>query len=131
MAEANVELAGRCFDAVNRRDLEGLLALMDEEVEVYSRIVAMEGGLRGHEGVRRWWQNWFDAFPDYAIEVVEVRDLGEVTLAELRAVGHGAGSEVPFRDEIWHAGRWRGGKCVWWRVFYSRQEAIEAIGPLD
>jgi hypothetical protein len=50
----------------------------------------MEGGLLGHDGVRRWWENWFDAFPDYDIEVGDVRDFGEMTLAELRAVGHGA-----------------------------------------
>jgi ketosteroid isomerase-like protein len=128
VSEENVELHRRAIDAVNRRDLEGFLALSDEDVEVVSRVVAFEGGLRGHDGVRRWWEGWFQAFPDYRVEVAEVRDLGEVTLAAMTAVGHGAGSEIPFEDNPWLACRWRDGKCVWWQVFRSEGEALEAIG---
>jgi ketosteroid isomerase-like protein len=129
MSQENVELAHRAYDAVNGRDLDAFLALMDADVEAMSRIVAMEGGLHGLEGARRWWDNWFAAFPDYRLEVVgEVRDLGEVTLAALRAVGHGAGSEVPFEDAIWHACRWRDGKIVWWQVFYTESEARKGAG---
>lgn len=131
MSQENVELHYRAIDAVNRRDLASLLDLMNEDVEVQSRIVAVEGGLRGHDGVRRWWKNWFDAFPDYDIEVAEVRDLGDVTLAAIRAVGHGAGSNVPFEDTIWHVGRWHEGRCVWWRVCHTAGEALEAAGLRD
>jgi ketosteroid isomerase-like protein len=131
MSQENVELHRRAIDAVNRRDLASLLDLMNGDVEVQSRIVAVEGGLRGHDGVRRWWKNWFDAFPDYDIEVGEVRDLGDVTLAAIRAVGHGAGSNVPFEDTIWHVGRWNEGKCVWWRVCQTADEALKAAGLRD
>jgi ketosteroid isomerase-like protein len=128
MSHENVELAYRAADAVNQRNLDALLALMDEDVEAVSRIVAMEGGLHGHDGVRHWWDNWFEAFPDYNIEVVEARDLGDVVLATVRALGHGAGSELPFEDNVWHASRWRDGKCVWWQVFYTETDALEAAG---
>jgi hypothetical protein len=30
-------------------------------------------------GIRRWWQNLLDAWPDDEAEVVEVRDLGTLT----------------------------------------------------
>jgi ketosteroid isomerase-like protein len=128
MSQENVELYLRVIDAFNRRDLDALLALMDHDVEVVTRIAAMEGGLHGHDGMRRWCENMFTAFPDYDIEVVEVRDLGDVTLASLRALGHGAGSDVPFEDLLWQASRWRRGKCVWWRAFETETEALEAVG---
>ena len=128
MSQENVELYLRVIDAFNRRDLDALLALMDHDVEVVTRIAAMEGGLHGHDGTRRWCENMFTAFPDYDIEVVEVRDLGDVTLASLRALGHGAGSDVPFEDLLWQASRWRRGKCVWWRAFETETEALEAVG---
>jgi ketosteroid isomerase-like protein len=128
MSQENVELHYRSLDAVNRRDLGALLALMDDDVEAVSRIVAMEGGLHGHDGIRRWWENWLDVFPDYNIEVVEVRDFGDLTVAALRGLGHGAGSEMPFEDTIWQVARWRRGKCVWWRTSYTRDEALEAAG---
>ena len=128
MSKQNVELHQRSIDAVNDRDLSAFLALMDDDVEAVSRIVAVEGGLHGHEGIRRWWDEWLGAFPDYEIEVDEIQDLGDVTIASMRAVGHGAGSNVPLEDNIWLATRWRRGKCIWWRVLYSWDEALEAAG---
>jgi ketosteroid isomerase-like protein len=128
MPQENVELALQAFDAINRRHLDALLALIDDDVEIVTRIAAMEGGVHGHDGMRRWWENMFTAFPDYYFEVVDVRDLGDVTLASLRALGHGAGSDVPFEDRLWHASQWRRGQCVWWRAFETEAEALEAAG---
>jgi hypothetical protein len=128
MTQENVDLAYRAIDSMNRRDLGAFLAMMDEEVEAVSRIVAVEGGLHGHDGIRRWWENWFNVFPDYEIEVVDVRDLGDVIVAALRALGHGAGSDLPLEDTTWLASRWLRGKCVWWRVCGSAHEALEAAG---
>ena len=128
MSRENVELHHRSIDAVNRRDLEALLALMDEDVEAVSRIVAVEGGLHGHDGIHRWWGNWFETFPDYKLEVIAMRDLGDVTIATFRAVGHGAGSALPFEDNAWLACRWRHGKCIWWQVFRAEADALEAAG---
>jgi ketosteroid isomerase-like protein len=127
MSEENLALARRAVDAVNRRDLDASLALMAEDVESFSRIVAIEGALHGHEGYRRWWDAWFSAFPDYRIEIVEMQDHGDVVIGAFRAVGHGAGSDLPFEDLAWHVSHWRSGKCVWWRVCLSEAEALEAI----
>ena len=46
---------------------------------------------------------------DFELEVEQVRDLGEVTLARMRARGHGAGSAAPLEEVIWQVGRWRRG----------------------
>ena len=85
MSEENVQLVRSGIEAVNRRDLDALLALMDDDVESVSRIAALEGGLHGHPGVRQWWESWFESFPDYDIEIVDVHDHGEVVIASLRA----------------------------------------------
>ena len=74
MSQENVELTYRAFDAFNRRDLDASLALMDDDVEGMPRTVFMDGSYHGHDGMRRWWDNWLDTFPDFRIEVVEVRD---------------------------------------------------------
>ena len=128
MSEENVELAYRVIDAMNRRDLAAVLSLMDEDVEAVPRMVAVEGGLHGHDGIRRWWVNWFDAFPDYKIEVVDIRDHGTLIIGALRGVGHGAGSDLPLEDTPWIASRWRREKCVWWGIFNTAHEALEAAG---
>ena len=89
MSQENVELAHRGVDAFNRRDLGAFLALMAADVEAGSRLAAMEGGYHGHDGIRHWWQNLLDAIPDYTLETVEARELGNLTTAveALEAVG--------------------------------------------
>ena len=128
MSQENIDLYRQAIDAMNRRDLDAFLAVMDDDVESGARIIAVEGALHGHAGVRQWWENWFAAFPDYRIEVTKIWDSGEVTIATLRALGHGAGSAVPLEDEIWQANRWRHGKVIWWHTFNTREEALKAVG---
>ena len=53
MSQENVELVYRAYDAFNRRDWDHFLALAHEEVNVESRLVALEGEYRGHDGLRR------------------------------------------------------------------------------
>jgi hypothetical protein len=108
--------------------LDAYLALLDAAIEGRSLLVAMEGGYHGHAGVRRWWHDVLDASPDFTVDVVEVRDLGDVTLTKLQARGHGAGSETPFEQTLWSAARWRGKKTVWSATFATEAEALEAAG---
>jgi ketosteroid isomerase-like protein len=64
----NVELLDRSYDALNRRDLDAYLALIDPEAEFTPRISQLEGGsvYRGHDGVREWWLTLFAVFPDFS-----------------------------------------------------------------
>jgi ketosteroid isomerase-like protein len=128
MSQKNVQLAYRAYDAFNRRDWDYFLALAHKEVNVESRLVALEGEYRGHAGLRRWWTDFLAVFPDYTIEVEELRDLGDLTLAHIRGWGHSAASETPLVDPFWHPMRWRDGKCVWARNFLTEAEALEAAG---
>jgi len=129
MSQENVELTYRALDAFNRRDLEALLALMDEDIEAVPRIVGGLGSsVRRRGGMRRWWKDLFDLIPDLSIEIVAVRDLGDLTMADTRYRGHGAASDTPFDDRNWIALRWRNGRCVWWSSKATEVEALEAAG---
>jgi hypothetical protein len=128
MSRENVEFARGGYDAFNRRDWDAFLEFMDEDIVAESRLVAIEGGYRGHGGLRRWWDDFLGMFPDYTIEILELRDLGNATLAHIRGWGHGAGSDAPLIDPVWQLTRWRNGKCVWWRNCQTEAEALEAVG---
>lgn len=130
MSQANVGLSLSLYDALNRRDWDAFRELLDDEVEIESRLVVMEGPYHGHAGARRWWDDFLGAFPDYEVEVEELRDLGDVTLAFIRGWGHGVASATPIIDPFWHPVRWVVGKCVWWRNCYTEEEALQAIGAL-
>jgi ketosteroid isomerase-like protein len=129
MSQERIELTYQAYDAFNRRDLDAFLNFMDADVEIFPRQAAMEGSYyRGHAGIRRWWGDLLDVFPDFAIEVVGVRVLGDTTLAVLRFLGHGADSESPFDETVWHVSTTGGGKSMWWRVYAAECEALEAVG---
>ncbi len=129
MSRENVDLTRRALDAFNRADLDAYLAPMDENVEAVPRIVGTLGQtVRGHEGIRRWWKDLFEAVPDLTVEIVEVRDLGDVTLVRTIYGGHGAVSEAPIATTNWLSLRWRDGKCVFWISTVTEDDALEAVG---
>jgi hypothetical protein len=127
MSQENVDLSYRAADAFNRRDLATFLALQADDVEGIPLASDMEGGYHGKGGTRRWWAAQFDAFPDLTIEVVEMSDPGDVTIAGLRMRGHSASGAVPVDMTIWRVSRWRDRKCIWWGSFRSEEEALEAL----
>ena len=90
-----MELTRRAFQAFNDRDLDTVLAGLHDEVEAFPRLAAVEGGYRGHDGVRRWWAQLLGGFPDVHVEILEVRDLGEFIVLALRLRGRGAESDTP------------------------------------
>jgi hypothetical protein len=102
--------------------------LLDAQIEIESRLVVMEGGYHGHDGARRWRDDFLSTFPDYKIEVEELRDLGDVTLARCQGFAHSAASDTPIADRFWQPMRWRDGKCVWWKNCDTEAEALEAAG---
>ena len=128
MSQENVELTRRAFQAFNDRDLDALLAGLHEEVEAFPRLAALEGGYRGHDGVRRWWTQLIGTFPDFHVEVLEVRDLGKFVLLALRLSGRGAESDTPLDTAVWHVNQFREGKVIRWHVYSSEREALEAVG---
>ena len=127
----NVELLYRSYDALNRRDLDAFLALMDPEVELTTRIMELEGDpyYRGDGGVREWWRTLFAVFPDFSSEVLDVREPRRDSLiVSIRVRGHGVEGGVPFEEVLWQAIKLRDGKATWWRNFGSEAEVLEAAG---
>jgi ketosteroid isomerase-like protein len=127
MSQENVELAHRSIDAFNRRDLDALLALMDDGVLIVPPLASVEGDYHGHAGIRRWWESLLDNLPDFTIEVVEVSDRGDLTIAVLGNRAHGAVSDAPVEERLWAVAEWRDRKAVWWHTYRSEAEALEAV----
>jgi uncharacterized protein len=127
MSQENVELTKRCYEAFNSRDWAAFAELMHPDVEVQSRLVAMEGIYSGEDGLRRWRDAIVENLPDYVVEIAELRDLGEITLMRSLGKGHGVTSGTPVVDPFWQAIEWRDGRCIWWRNCSTEAEALEAI----
>ena len=57
-----------------------------------------------------------------------MRARDDLTIAELRMRGHGAGGAVPVDVTIWRVSQWRDGKCIWWGSFRTEADAQAAEG---
>jgi hypothetical protein len=73
-AEPEVIVA-KWLDAFNVRDLDGMLALMDERIEFHPlRLPGLESAYRGHDGVRSWFAQLVEMEHRHRIELTEVRN---------------------------------------------------------
>ena len=124
------KLVSSVFDAVDRRDLDAVMALVHPDAEFHSRLAASEGRVyKGREGVRNFFRDVDEAFDEVhrgAIEIVGMR--GENVVLVSRIAGTGRGSGIPIeveRPQVW---TFRDGKP--WRsvVYDSIADALEAAG---
>jgi ketosteroid isomerase-like protein len=129
MSQENVEVMRQIYDATRRGDLDAFIALHDPDATVTPLILNIEGrAYRGHEGVRRFWDEIHSAFPDWRWEAESVRAFGQVVLVSVRICGRGVGSGATIDQRGWHVLKFRTGKVTWWQIFGSESEALEAAG---
>ena len=127
MSDENVENARRAYAALNSRDFEAFLSLIDPEVEFRSLIAESEGQIyRGHEGVREWWERVRGSMGGLSFEPRAIRGVGDALVAEIIVTGEVGGVAVPQR--MWQTLRFRNGQAFWWHTYRSEEEAREAAG---
>jgi ketosteroid isomerase-like protein len=129
ISKQNVALAHRTYAAFNRRDLDEVLRVFDPEVEVHDPPEMPDSAIhRGHEAVMRDWQQTFDSFEEFSIEIEECRDLGAELLVFLRYRGRGRGSGVTVDASLTHVVTVKDGKLLRLRQFLDRRQALEVVG---
>jgi ketosteroid isomerase-like protein len=110
--DTNADLARRGFELWNERRFEEVLTLFHEDAvwDMGPFGVPDMADFQGHEGLRRFFAEWLQAFPDSAIEAEDVEQRGEWTMSlVLQVVSGGAsGTPVPFRYA--GIGHWRDGR---------------------
>ena len=76
MSQADVETIRAGLAALNRRDVEGMLATLQPDAEMVPARAVLEGTVyRGHDGLRRWLDDMAEDWDDLRIEPDEVRGL--------------------------------------------------------
>lgn len=130
VSRENVELHRRLVEAFSARDVEGLVALCDRQVEWHSLFAAVGDTVhRGHDGVRTWHRDLEDAWgEEIRIESEAYFALGEHTLAFNVVHGRGreSGAEVamPYAQVV----RWRDGLVMYFKAYVDRDDALTDLG---
>ncbi len=130
MSQENVEAFKRGLEAGNRGDVEGLLEVLDPEVEWHTALHALLAGdatvYRGHAGVREMLRDMYEAFDEIQIEVPEIRDLGDRLVA--RSIWQGAGHGPESSIALTGVYTVRKGRIVAIEFFLDHAEALEILG---
>jgi ketosteroid isomerase-like protein len=129
MSQQDVETIRAGLAALNRRDVEGMLATLRPDVELVPVRAVLEGFVyRGHEGLRRWLEDMREDWEEFRIDSREVRGLDErriLVVGSFHARGRSSGVTLD-QPAAWVC-EMDGGKVACIR-FYADAEAAVADG---
>lgn len=131
MSRENVEVVRRIYEAAAGPDANTVLSLYDLSVELDGTRVAPAGMsevCRGHDGLRKFFRQWHEAWQDITDDHDELIDAGEqlVSVVTRRGRGRSSGADVEWHVALVWTLRERKVVRVEW--FRTRDDAIEAAG---
>jgi ketosteroid isomerase-like protein len=132
VASQREQLLRRAFEAFNNRDADALVAIVDPEFEMITRVVRLEGrSFRGYGGVRDYWRFLDEGWREIVFELVDAKDAGPHVLAAYRMRGvsrdHGVAVDQPVSMLI----TFRDDKLLRLQTFFDPAEAVAAAGLSD
>jgi len=132
MSRENLEVVHRAVEALNRRDLEALAELCDEEFEFASVFTAVDAGRATYRGKYAWTTysaRMDEAWNDWRVEDLRVFDAGDDRIAAVfLLVGEGKNSGARVKRAVGATYKLRQGKLWRMRSYLNPQEALDAVG---
>jgi ketosteroid isomerase-like protein len=126
----NVTVIRQFLDATTRRDVDGMMALMQVDARFVPITAAMEGvEYCGHDGIRQFMKDLTDHWEFFDTVQEEWHDLGDrvVAIGRWHARGRGSGVEIDGQPAVWLASV-RDGKIARWRTYTNVAEGLAAAG---
>ena len=129
MSQENAEVVRRCFDCLNRGDVDALIQICDSGFRIdMSERVFNPDTYSGHAGIRRFYAGVTEAWESYRWDVEETRVTGDTVVALLHCHGQSreGGPDVDWRVAwVWHFER---DVPVSLRFYRDRARALEDAG---
>jgi uncharacterized protein len=128
VSESNVEIVKQGYEALAGGGFEDWLPFFDPDFEMVTpaALASEPGTYRGHDGVRRWWQEFYEAMEDVWLEPHDFHEVGELVVVPftIHARGRSTGLMTEQRAvQIWHL---RDGRAIRLELFGELGEALAA-----
>jgi ketosteroid isomerase-like protein len=128
--ESNVEILRRAYESLRDGGPDAILEFIDPEFEAIAppELSVEPQTYRGREGVKRWFDSFYDAVDEVRIEPEEYIDAGEhvVTPIQIVVKGHESGIEVA--QPVTFVWTMRSGRAVRLQPYADKQAALRALG---
>jgi ketosteroid isomerase-like protein len=130
MSQENVEIVKEFTRRFEQGDRDSWREYFDPTVVWDTTASNMPGAgvYHGHEGVERWFGDWLETWTDYEIANREYIDAGDAVVVVFRQSGTGRGSGVRAARDFFVVYNLRNRKVARFRLYESREEALEATG---
>jgi ketosteroid isomerase-like protein len=129
VASSNLEIVERGFEAFNREGIEGILPFIHPEFEATTPpdLASEPDTYRGHDGVRRWFDSFYEVMDRIRWDAREFREVGDRVVVEftLRARGKTTGLDLG-QDAVmvWEL---RDGRAIRLSLYSTVEQALSAI----
>jgi uncharacterized protein len=128
LSQADVELVRTLYEAFDRKDLDGVVGLLgDEMVAHVAPGVPWSGSYYGPEGFRRFLEI-IDEYVDLSIETDSLLDTGPMVAQVGRTVGYARASGTWFSFDEVHFWAVKDGKIVVFRNYSDIDEQRRVLG---
>jgi len=125
----NVHLVREVVAAWNDHDIDRWLVCWDPRCEWVPRLRGQVEGVqryRGHEGLRRYWEEDDAVWDEFRIEVQDLRETGGEVIATGTGTARGKESGVAITTPFAFRFRVRDGRIVRGESYLDPNEALEA-----
>jgi uncharacterized protein len=132
MQPDNTELVREVIGALNRGDVDGMLARLHPDFEwTPLEDSPIAGTHRGHARVRRYVEDWLSTFDGLRLETEELTELDGRVLVVVRGRARGRGSGLELDNHFCQLWMLRGGTAVSMEEYATREQALAAQRAAD
>jgi ketosteroid isomerase-like protein len=123
-----LDLVREIIDALNRGDVDGMLARMDPDFEWRPLETSPVASVyRGHDQVRRYVEDWIATFEGLRLDLEELTQLGEQVITVARGHGRGRASGVQLDSAFCQVWTLRGAVAIAMDEYATRAQGLEAL----
>jgi ketosteroid isomerase-like protein len=128
VASSNLETVQEAFETLSEGGYEALLPLIHPEFEVTTppELASEPDTYRGPEGVRRYFESFYEAMEEIHFEPTSFHAVGERVVVELRLRARGRTSGIEAEQRLVQVWDLRDGLAVKLEVYPGLDEALEA-----
>ena len=129
MSASDVEIVRGGFEAFNERGVEGILPIVDPGFEVTTppELASEPDTYRGHDGIRRYFDSFYEAMDEIRWDARSFREVGDRVVVEFTLRARGKSTGLEFGQEAVMVWELRDGKAIGLALYPTLDQALEAL----
>ena len=130
MSQENVEIVRAGYDLLLQGDLDAFEDWITPDVVIVQPPEVPDAKTyEGTAAVAKAWQDWPDQWEDFRLDLIDLTDVDDdVVVSETRHRGRGRESGIEMDFRVFYVHHLRDGKLARMEMFFSREQALEAVG---